>query len=85
MTNSVNINNTVKNLVVGNTNSIGSQPDKFLNYKLGLQGLSLFLVLYFYTYDIFQYCSKKPCFRFINISCKNIFFVILSKLVTSTI
>ena len=81
MTNSVNINNTVKNLVVGNTNSIGSQPDKFLNYKLGLQGLSLFLVLYFYTYDIFQYCSKKPCFRFINISCKNIFFVILSLLV----
>jgi len=82
MTNSINsIKNSIKNSVVNNANNAKSQPDKFLNYKLGLQALSLLLILYFYIYDIFQYCSKKPCFRFINVSCKNLFFIIFSLLV----
>ena len=81
MTNSINsVKNSIKNSVVNNANN-NPIPDKFLNYKLGLQALSLLLILYFYTYDIFQYCSKKPCFRFINVSCKNLFFILFSLLV----
>ena len=58
MTNSINsiknsVKNSIKNSVANNANN-NPIPDKFLNYKLALQSLSLFLVLYFYTYDIFQ-------------------------------